>query len=334
MLKELQKHVSQTQVSIEREVIRQKVEMAWSIGKSISQHLKKNSVIEKSSYGKQLFLHLQNDIGIDQSTLYRMCAFYKSYPFLPKSSDRVNWSHYQLLSGITKKQERKYLEDLVSERNLSVAQLRHEIAKSKSAKATPAETTPEKQALPEQIKLAAPRRGKLFCYQLVTPAGADKKYLDCGFKIYREVSEKLPDDALIVASVSKGKGYVLHKSDLSKKQIFTYKAWLKRVVDGDTIHAVLDLGFGILHEEILRLTAINAPESASKAGAFSSAELEKILAQYSCFVVRTSSTDTYNRYLADIFLPQQADEDLQQTATAGIYLSQLLLECGLVQPYL
>lgn len=72
LLKEVKTHVEQTQASIERTVVRQKVEMAWSIGKSISDHLKKNSQSEKNSYGKHLFLNLQNDVGIDQSTLYRM----------------------------------------------------------------------------------------------------------------------------------------------------------------------------------------------------------------------------------------------------------------------
>ena len=331
LLKEVKKHVAQTQASIERVVVRQKVEMAWSIGKSISEHLKKNSESENGGYGKHLFLNLQNDTGIDQSTLYRMYSFHETYLVLPKDDDKINWSHYQLLSGIEEKQERKYLEDLVRENDLSVVDLRKKIQKLKKQKIADKKTK-QREPVTNNQKLSV-RRGQPFCYQLVKPLGADKTYIDCGFKVYREVMEKLPSGAEVVESVKTDSGYQLKKSALTKKQIFTYKAYLKRVVDGDTIHAVLDLGFGLLHEETLRLTGINAAESETESGAIATQEIKKILADYDHFVVRTSSTDTYNRYLADIFLPVSAKDDLQKTADEGIYLSQLLLDRGVAEVF-
>lgn len=46
--------------------------------------------------------------------------------------------------------------------------------------------------------------------------------------------------------------------------MYVYKAKLKRVVDGDTIDAILDLGFNIHYNARIRLLGINAPESRTR----------------------------------------------------------------------
>lgn len=293
LLNEVKSHLSQTQASIERVVIRQKVEMAWSIGKSIFQHLKKNSESQKSKYGKHLFASLEKDVGIDQTTLYKMHSFYQSYPVLPRDNAKMNWSHYQLLSGIKKKAERKYLEDLVQEKEMTVVELRKEIKKPKAAASN--QTTNHK---------LTPRCGKLLTYRLFQPTGSTQPYIDCGFKIYREVTKQLP------------KGVKINK-DAKSLEIYTYRGFLNRVVDGDTLRVTLDLGFGIMHEDILRLRGINAIEAKVRGGKKATEGLKKILKDQEFFIVKTSSTDTYNRYLADIFLND------------GTYLNQLLLDKGL-----
>lgn len=326
LLKEIKDHVDETQSSIELVMVRKKVEMAWKIGKSISVYLKKNSGSDKNNYGKHLLSKLEQDVGITTAVLYKMHNFYKSYPSMPQNNEKLNWSHYRVLSGVKSHEERKYLEDLVSSKDLSEKELIKAVKKSKTKKSVI-------QTAKTSLQKLVVRRGKVFCYQIVKPVGADKNYIDCGFKVYREVTEKLPVDAVIVESVQGDASYKLRKSDVTKKQIFTYKAYLKRVVDGDTIHAVLDLGFGLLHEETLRLTGINSAESETESGINATNEIKKILADYDHFVVRTSSTDTYNRYLADIFLPSSNDEDLQKTADSGVYLSQLLLDRGLAEVF-
>lgn len=288
LLNDVKNHISQTQAVIERTVIRKKIEMAWSIGKSISQHIKQNPTLQKSNYGKRLFERLESDTGIALRMLYKMHDFYRSYPFLPKDNEKLNWNHYQLLSGIKKKEERKYLEDLVKEKNLSAVELRKKISK------------PKKQQ-DDAIPTLAPRRGQLGFYKLFKPSGRKENYIDCGFKIYHEAPKKLPKSIKIVTGAN-------------ARQAYTYRGYLTRVVDGDTLRVTLDLGFGIMHEEILRLRGINAVEAAARGGKKATTGLEKILKGQDSFIVKTSSTDTYNRYLADIFL-----ED-------GTFLNQLLLD--------
>lgn len=46
--------------------------------------------------------------------------------------------------------------------------------------------------------------------------------------------------------------------------LYTYKARLDRVVDGDTVDVVIDLGFDIFHKCRCRLYGINTPESRTK----------------------------------------------------------------------
>tara|TARA_R100000329_G_C7488660_1_gene172137 strand:+ start:100 stop:456 length:357 start_codon:yes stop_codon:yes gene_type:complete len=46
--------------------------------------------------------------------------------------------------------------------------------------------------------------------------------------------------------------------------MFEYRAEVKRVVDGDTIDVVLDLGFGILYKSRVRFLGVNTPESRTR----------------------------------------------------------------------
>ena len=51
---------------------------------------------------------------------------------------------------------------------------------------------------------------------------------------------------------------------MSKQKLFHYTANVTRVVDGDTIDVILDLGFNIYHKGRIRFMGINAPESRTK----------------------------------------------------------------------
>lgn len=46
--------------------------------------------------------------------------------------------------------------------------------------------------------------------------------------------------------------------------MYTYKARLIRVIDGDTVDAEIDLGFGVFMKQRVRLYGINTPESRTK----------------------------------------------------------------------
>ncbi|MBU6141419.1 MAG: hypothetical protein KGP29_07715 [Proteobacteria bacterium] len=321
LLSQIQIHVKKTQNNIAR----QKVEMAWNIGKEVEEHLKKNKESEKSNYGKNLFEKLESDVGITQNILYRMRAFYKTYPKLPKDEAKLNWSHYRVLSGVKKESDRKFLEDLTKKENLDAESLRKKTKESKTLKTN---KTPNTKNEPRLL----PRRGELFNYNLVEPSGVSSTCIDCGFGIFKRFDEKMPPTVKIVETVKKEKNYKLKKSQANRRKLNAYKAYLGRVVDGDTIHVILDLGFDIFHEEILRLRAINAAESGTKEGEKSTLALKRILKNIPFFVVKTSGTDQHGRYVADVFLADEKGEmEAQKVADEGVFLNQLLVEKGLVE---
>jgi len=197
--------------------------------------------------------------------------------------------------------------------------LQKEIAVLKKKKTA---TKKSDQKIP-QLKV---NRGKVFNYKI---SGANE--IDLGFNIFLTLKHSFKAGEIVTVK-KKGEKYFLKKSDLKLVQIHTYKAELERVVDGDTIHAKLDLGFGIKHHEILRLAQINAPEIATKEGKKSAANLKKILKDLPLLIVKTNKTDIYGRYVADIFFDKNKKEiNPEKIAEFGSYLSQDLLDLGLVE---
>ena len=60
---------------------------------------------------------------------------------------------------------------------------------------------------------------------------------------------------------------------MTKRKLFHYQACVVRVVDGDTIDVILDLGFDISYRRRVRFHGINAPQSRTKDPVEKEAEL-------------------------------------------------------------
>ena len=319
ILGRIQKHISQTEKNIFNSVTRKKVEMAWNIGQVIEKSLIKK---DEKTYGAKLMEQLEQDVKISKTVLYKMRNFYKAYPKLPKDDPQLNWSHYRVLAGVKRAEERKYLEGLARENSWDSDELQKEVGGQKEVV--------KKAAVKVKSKKIQPTRGKVFIYKIIEIDESGKKMIDCGFKIFREIKEVMPKGAEVVFVSKKSEKYSLKKSDVRPQLVHTYKATVKRVVDGDTLRVNLDLGFGIFHEEIIRLAKVSSLELATDGGKNAKAELTKILQSVPFFILKSIKTDIFNRYVADIFLPQNPKEtDLQKIADAGIYLNQLLLDKGL-----
>ena len=87
--------------------------------------------------------------------------------------------------------------------------------------------------------------------------------------------------------------------------MYTYKAKLDRVVDGDTIDVNIDLGFDISVHKRVRLAGINAPESRTKdleekkKGLASKARLIELLDKGD-LVVESKELGKYGRVIGDL----------------------------------
>lgn len=87
--------------------------------------------------------------------------------------------------------------------------------------------------------------------------------------------------------------------------MYEYKAKIERVVDGDTVCAMVDLGFNVFGRVDFRLFGIDAPD------ANSTNPEERLLAKTAKdrliglvegkdVIIRTHETDEYGRWLAEI----------------------------------
>lgn len=320
LLLQIRQTIGNTEQKIIADINHEKVAMSWEIGKIIEEHLLKNN---RAGYGIKLFKQLEKDIFISRRTLYQMCAFYKTYPVLPAKEKGLNWSHYRNLLVVKSDERRKYLEDFTAEKKLGSNDLQKKISgEGKSWQKIPK---------PKNKKLKF-NRGVLYAYKLAKLQGSRKTFIDCGFNIFTEFKASLKDEEFVL-SVKSGEKISLKKSKLNPSQLHTYKAYLNRVIDGDTLHVVLDLGFKIQHKEILRLAKINAPEADSFEGKKSTEALKKILQDVPFLVIKTNKTDIYGRYVADVFLGKKGETNAQKIADEGIYLNQALLDAGVAEVF-
>ena len=317
LLFQIQKTIKQTEQNIVKSVNQEKVAMSWQIGKIINEHLVKN---DRADYGKKLFEQLEKDTAIAQSILYQMRKFHKAFPVFPKNN--LSWSHYRSLASVKDAEVRKLLENQVVKNNLAAEELEHKVAKVKKIEL--------KKSAPKKLKVT---RGRLFTYEISVLVDSKKTFVDLGFNMFFELKTALKAGE-IVESKKLPEKFLLKKSDVKSAQMHTYKAYVERVVDGDTLHVILDLGFKMQHREILRLAKINASEAASSEGKKAARVLAEILKDVPFLIIKTNKTDIYGRYVADVFFDENKKEkDPQKVADAGVYLSQLLLDRGLVEKY-
>ncbi len=108
---------------------------------------------------------------------------------------------------------------------------------------------------------------------------------------------------------------------------YIYKAKLERVVDGDTVDALIDLGFDTWVKKRIRYMGVDAWESRTRnlaekekglaAKARNKELIEKISARPGYFLLKSHGVGKYGRVLGEIFIQ---DEDKNE-----INVNQLLI---------
>jgi micrococcal nuclease len=109
--------------------------------------------------------------------------------------------------------------------------------------------------------------------------------------------------------------------------LFTYKAQVASVHDGDTVTLDVDLGFGITKRETFRLARINAPELFGPSKAEGIAARDFLISQLPAFKAMTIKTlksskgsdsqEKYGRYLVEL-IGQVPDQSTDQTLNSSI----------------
>jgi micrococcal nuclease len=107
--------------------------------------------------------------------------------------------------------------------------------------------------------------------------------------------------------------------------LYWYRAYVIKVYDGDTITVNIDLGFGIIMNDVkIRLNGIDAPEirgDEREDGLISGKWLsERILNKWVTIKTIKDKIEKYGRYLGEIYID-------------GVNLNELLMNEGLAKKY-
>lgn len=335
----LRKQVEATLLLGQRKIEVAKVETYWKTGKIIQQHILRHQ--GRADYGSEVVRRLAKDIEVDATVLHRCVKFVETYPRLPSvgqarlpivaGGQQFSWSHYRELITIPSDKQRLLLEKSAGRNAWSAEELAVRIKAGKGEEEDGG-AAPTLRSGQRSTPLT-PLRGTLYTYKLVTRktlgTGENDSGLlvDLGFGIFRDVEPRQAQNFSendIVESKPKEDAYKFYSGKRTIKDLFTYQARVEKVIDGDTLKVRLDLGFDIWNRQVLRLRGIDCPEMDSSAGEKAKAFVQSYLKDTEWIIVRSSRSDKYDRYLADVFISKNSEPD----PLTDIYLNNLLLEKG------
>lgn len=306
--------------------------MRYHTGLLINEHVRLNG--GRAAYGTQAFAKLEKDFDIDHTELQRYSQFARAYPILGGRRElqfNLPWTHYRKLMVIPNDELRDRLTAQAEKQGWSFdevqTKVRYAVGKTQEKK--------------EIAPLAPVTLGEFHTYQIIRPESVHGEkpelVIDCGFSLKKELSElnvrgKFKEGA-IVTSVWKGNRYELSAfsppasaADQPKRKaesfLYTYKAFVVDVIDGDTLKVDFCLGFGLRKGETIRLNHIDCPEMNTPEGKAAKRFVEAQLAGCEFIIVKSVKTrkEKWGRYLGEVFLPQKAGEP--------VYFNQLLLDKG------
>lgn len=316
LLKHLKKEIAEGLDRAQKAYDREKVITYWNIGKSISEHLLINK--NRADYGKKLYKKLSNDLGIGERLLYQMSQFYTTYPDFEPTKN-LKWSHYRLLTSVKDEEKRNLLESKASDDNLSNRALEAFIKEVKEE--------PAKIKKPVRKRKLSLIRGRLYTYKIFKDKYADNLLIDCGFNIYKEsdISQFRVD---VVETVKTKNTFHFKASNATKKHFYTYKAYVQKIIDGDTIWLIIDCGFRVWIKQKIRLRGIDTPSMETKKGRESFKFVSNALKSLPFVIIKSHGRDKYDRYLIDVIYLKDEQNPLL-VLKKGAFLNQVLLDEGL-----
>ena len=351
----------------------------WRVGRYISEALLENK--GRAGYGEHFYERLARRTPVSSRTLERTVQFYQAYP-IPTDLSELGWSHFLYLLTIKDQSKRKLLEKkAISEGWNSEELLKH--IKALRQKEIQPKADLRQRRISSGLKPLAEipqlsfTRGKLNCYRLLEPellpSGRESELLiDLGFRMRREFPEskalgleagdciRLGTGSNSSTSVSPGTGLALNsktslnieKISATLEELFTYVACVQKIIDADTLWALIDAGFGRLIQQKLRLRGIDCPELSTPEGQRAKRFVQERLKNLDFIIIKTykDTVDKYDRYLVDLFYPPQKvwrtgppltlrrtglkdEKDPQKVLEEGIFLNQELLDKGLARHF-
>ncbi len=303
---------------------RRSIEEAWvhtyhETGRLIHEHLLGRE--NRAGYGAKLYERLAADAGVSVRTLHECVQFHRLFPILRPVAE-LGWNQCRLLCQVGDEARRTALIKELKRGTLAtvglVARVRALNAEADAERAEAGQPGGKPSRL---VRLLKPRRGTPGLYRLI--ARDDGLGVDAGFKLY------LPLDAAAARGRSAG-GIVRWEDErfvtaagAGAADLFTYRAVVRRVVDGDTLRVSIALPHYQMDER-LRLRGLDCPELDTPEGKAAKRFTEAVLAGATEVVITTAKVDKYDRYLADVHARREDGSE--------IHLNNALLREGHAVP--
>ncbi len=321
---ELRRRVQTALLVGQRQIDAAKVRTYWETGRLISEHLRLHE--QRPEHGTEVMLRLANDLMIHQSVLYRCVRFAQSFPILA-DRPKLTWAHYRVLIPVEPVAQRKTLERSAIKNGWTCTELEDRIRPLRqeseaSAGALPAGGNGAGSNGSGTHKPLVPKRGTVGIYRVV--ANGDLLSVDLGFTSYLDLTEAQARGLKAGSLVRlESNGKITKAKDAQTSDLFTYRAEVIRVVDGDTLWMKIYLRPRHWLKEKLRLRGLDCPEMDTPEGQAAKRYVQALVNQASSVTITTTKPDKYDRYLSDIFLETDAG-----ALSAGLFLNNLLLENG------
>jgi len=149
-------------------------------------------------------------------------------------------------------------------------------------------------------------------------------------KLSRDQLVRLIKKESYQASLSSISQKTARKLKRPAKPSYVYKAFVERVIDGDTVLLRVDLGFQVFKQQRIRFSQIDAPALDTEEGKKAYEYLRDRLAEVDSVMVKTHKIDIYGRFLGDVFYSHK-HKSRDKVFLSGIYLNQELADRGLVR---
>jgi len=180
-------------------------------------------------------------------------------------------------------------------------------------------------------KKLKPTRGRLYAYRLFKAEYSEKWLVDCGFNVFKETEFKPETEGIFLSQKKEGAFHFI-PSTIKKRDLFTNKAHVQKILDGDTIWVSLDVGFGIWLKQKVRLRGINTAPIETDLGKKAFQYVKTALKDLPFVVLKSHGRDKFDRYLVDLFYLHGSVEP-QEILDEGAYLNSKLIEVGLAKLY-
>jgi endonuclease YncB( thermonuclease family) len=131
-------------------------------------------------------------------------------------------------------------------------------------------------------------------------------------------------------STPKGETKKAKKLPRPMSPMFTYRAEVRKCVDGDTAEFFCDLGFQVWKRQKIRFAGLDAlplKEGGEEARDYVQAQMGKA----KTIVIQTHKIDIYGRYIGWVFYSLNEDDTWEKVFTSGRFLNQELLDLNLAR---